>query len=360
MAATAASACIKTEVIAAEEGLKTAAQNKGLIYGCAVGGPLLENDPAFADAVIRDAGMLVHEYEMKRKYTQPRPRGYDFSKADRVMEFAKRHSMKTRGHPLVWHAANPEWLIEALGERRPRIEKERLLTEYIGIVGRRYSGRLHSWDVVNEAVNHEEWRGDGMRATSPWYKVFGESYIELAFHAAKEADPNAILFLNDFGVESTVRWNEQRRTAILKLLDRLKAKNVPVEGFGIQGHLYAYNDRFEEDVFANFLRQLEGYGLKLMITELDVRDRGGPPSPAQRDADIAGLTRRFLDVALESRAMLGVLTWGLSDRYSWVSAEPENKWPDGKPARILPLDENLAKKPMWSAIKTAFEQAPAR
>ena len=180
---------------------------------------------------------------------QPKPTGFTFSGADHVMAFAQRNSQKVRGHTLCWYTANPDWLPDAL-QSTAMPAREKILTDYIDIVVRRYAGRMHSWDVVNEAVNPDDWQWDGMRSSSMWFQAFGEDYISLAFHAARQADPHTPLFLNDYSVENNVRWNEKRRTAVLKLLDRLKAKNVPIDGFGIQGHLKPYRDSFDQEVFA--------------------------------------------------------------------------------------------------------------
>jgi endo-1,4-beta-xylanase len=339
--------------------MKDKASAKGLLYGCAVGSPNLKKDLPFAEAVSQDAAILVHEYELKRKNVQPKPKGFSFSGADHVMAFAQRNNLKVRGHTLCWYAANPDWLQGAL-ESTAMPAREKLLTDYIDIVVRRYAGRMHSWDVVNEAVEPGDWQWDGMRSSSMWYQAFGENYIALAFDAARAADPNTPLYLNDYSIENNVRWNETRRVAILKLLDRLKAKNVPIDGFGIQGHLKPYRDSFDQEVFAKFLKELEGYDLKLMITEFDVADIQGPADPAKRDAEIAAVTKSFLDVALASPAMTGVLTWGLSDRYSWLSSYPDYKWPDGQLSRVLPYDGNMVRKPMWQAMADAFDAAPVR
>ncbi|OLP59010.1 hypothetical protein BJF93_03520 [Xaviernesmea oryzae] len=340
--------------------LRQAAEAKGLLYGCAVDSRKIARDRPFADLVAREAGILVHEGEMKRHEIEPRADVYNFEPANRIMRFAETNHQLVRGHTLVWFNVQPQWLEQAL-ETPDMTARTELLTGYINKVVGYYKGRIHSWDVVNEAVEPADWRWDRMRSSSIWYKAFGEDYISMAFHAAKEADPKPILFLNDYGIESDVRWNETRRSAVLKLLDRLKAKNVPVEGFGIQGHLKPYKDKFGEETFARFLHDLEGYGLKLMITELDIADSGGPADdPAQRDQFVASVAKSFLDVALASPSMLGVLTWGITDRYSWLSSADNYKWPDGQLVRGLPFDSDLKPKPMFDAMMAAFKNAPAR
>jgi endo-1,4-beta-xylanase len=362
LCATAGGACSLVPKLAkaGADSLRHKAEAKGLVYGCAVKSRNLRDDAQFRAAVTNEAGILVPEYELKRQFIQPEPDRYDFAAVDFILGSAARDGQKARGHTLVWYDANPAWLPNALNDSTTATAKAKLLTEYIAFVAKRYASRMHSWDVVNEAVEPDNRRSDGMRSQSIWYEALGEDYISLAFHAAKQADPHALLFLNDFGVEAPIRWNDRRRKALLNLLDRLKSKDVPVEAFGIQGHLHPYRDGFDAKVFAQFIHDLEGYGIKLMITELDVSDRGGPDDPQKRDADVAAVTKDFLNVALESRQTVGVLTWGLADRYTWLSASDKYKWPDGELPRALPLDGSLARKPMWDAISSAFDLAANR
>lgn len=341
------------------EGLAAHARRSGRYFGAAVKSRLLREDAAFRAAVARECDMIVQEYELKRGTTEPKPGKYDFSGADQIIDFADAHGMRARGHALVWYAANPPWLepaLKAAGER----EKRRLMTSYIDVAMRRYAGRIAEWDVVNEAVEPKEGRADGMRMGSMWMKALGEHYIDIAFHTARETDGRATLFLTDFGLEHDSPRCERRRTAMLKLLDRLMARDVPIDAIGIQGHLKPYKEKFNERQFANFLRTLSGYGLNLSITEFDIADRGGPPSPDKRDREVASVAKAFLDVALDNPAMGSILCWGLSDRYSWLSNFPEYKWPDGQLSRGLPLDAAMGRKPLWDAIAAAFDAAPAR
>ena len=341
------------------EGLAAHARRTGRYFGAAVKSRLLREDAAFRAAILRECDMLVEEYELKRGTTEPKPGSYDFSGADQIIDFAEQHGMRARGHALVWYAANPPWLEPALkaASGRPR---EDLMTSYIDVAMRRYAGRIAEWDVVNEALEPNQGRADGMRADSMWMQGLGEHYIDIAFHTARETDRDAMLFLTDFGLEHDSPRCERRRTAMLKLLDRLMARRVPIDAIGIQGHLKPYKEQFDERQFADFLGTLSGYGLKLSITEFDIADRGGPPSPDKRDREVASVAKAFLDVALDNPAMGSILCWGLSDRYSWLSNFPEYKWPDGQLSRGLPLDAKMARKPLWDAIAAAFDTAPAR
>ncbi|MDT8759815.1 endo-1,4-beta-xylanase [Sphingomonas psychrotolerans] len=340
-------------------GLNARARRSGRRYGCAIKSGQIAKDPAFTAAVLREAGTIVQEYELKRHVTQPAPGRYDFSGNDKLVDFAEQHGLAVRGHTLVWYAMNPPWLEAALPRAAPRA-KEGLLTGYIETAMRRYAGRIGEWDVVNEPVEPKEGRPDGLRAKNIWEQAFGENYIDLAFHTAREADPRARLFLTDFGLEHASRRCEARRAAILRLLERALSRRVPIDALGIQGHLKPFREPFDERTFARFLDEVRGMGLGIAITEMDIADRGGPQAIEPRDAQVAAVGKAFLDVALDNPATSSVLTWGLSDRYSWLSTYPEYRWPDGKPSRGLPLDSDLRRKRLWAAMAAAFDAAPAR
>ena len=340
-------------------GLAEHARRTGRAFGCAIKSSQLVKDPAFIAAVAREADVVVQEYELKRYVTQRAPGRFDFSGADKIIDFAGKHGMAARGHTLVWYSGNPPWMEPALRAAAPQ-DRVALLNGYIQVAMRRYAGRISEWDVVNEAVEPNEGRADGMREKNMWSQALGERYIDTAFQTARQADPKARLFLTDFGLEHDSRRCEQRRNAVLRLLDRLMARKVPIDAFGVQGHLKPYREGFNQRVFADFLERLRGYGLRIAITEFDIADRGGPFDIAKRDAEVAAVGRAFLDVALANPVVDSVLTWGLSDRYSWLSTYPDYRWPDGQPSRGLPLAADLRRKPLWSAMAAAFDGAPAR
>ncbi len=338
--------------------LRERADAKGLVFGCAVKSPQLGTDMPYTDLIATQANMLVHEYELKRKNVEPSPGQYVFAGADKAMNFAADNGQAVRGHTLCWFQANPDWLEDAL--MVPVAQREQLLISYIDRVIDRYGSRMQSWDVVNEVIEPQQADWNGMRTDNPWWRALGERHIDIAFHAAKEKAGEAKLYLNDYSVENDVRWNEDRRNTTLRLLERLKKRDVPIEGYGIQGHLKPYRDRFEPEVFAKFLRELEGFGLQVMVTEFDVADVDGPADPAERDADIAAVTKSFLDTALDSPACAGVLCWGITDEYSWLSDLEKYKRADGTKTRGLPYDDQYRPKPMWDAIAAALDAAPAR
>jgi len=334
------------------ESLRSHAVKHHRVYGCSVDSRLLRSDPDLSHLVSQEAGILVAESETKRRAIQPLPGTFDFSGTDFIANFAKINGQLMRGHTLVWDRANPQWLTDTLLASRD----EKLLTDYIAIVVGRYNGQFHSWDVVNEAIEPDDGQPDGLKTKSIWYQAFGPSYIELAFRAARASDPYTPLFYNETNIEGDARWCERRRRSTLILLEGLLKKGVPLDGLGIQGHLKCYRVPFSETRFSQFLDEVSAMGLKILITEFDIADIGGPSDAAKRDADVAQLAGRFLDVAFANKAVTGCLTWGISDKYSWLSQEPNYKWRDGQVSRGLPYDANMRPKPLRAAMAAAFDQ----
>ena len=324
--------------------LRLMAADKGILFGCATA-TFHYKEADTVRALQRDAAILVPEYEMKRDEIEKVRGRLDFSALDRIFGFARDNGMAMRGHPLVWYHANPPWLEDALKARRD----ENLLTAYVAAMMRRYRGRMHSVDVVNEAIAED---ANGLRP-SPWLSAFGPGYIDMAFHAAKAADPSVLRVYNDWGCEQGSAHNDRFRAAILKLLDGMLARKVPVQGLGLQAHLSAFGNRVDQRKLRSFLYEVRARGLALLVTELDVDDTDGPMDAAARDKGVADETRRFLDVVLDAPNLQAVLTWGLTDRYLDPPDEMKLKLLRWK-GRKLPYDSSMARKPMWNALAASF------
>ncbi len=337
----------------AEPGLRGIASTHGRFYGTAAGSYQL-NDAGFAATLAREVNILVPEYELKRLIVEPKPGQFDFSGADMLANFAAAHGIKMRGHTCVWYAANPPWLDEKVFSA----PDDEIMTFFITKMMARYKGRFHSWDVVNEALWPPDGRPDGLR-NSIWLKRFGPSYIDLAYHTAKAADPGALLVYNDWGCEGGEAWNDRFRAVTLKFLEDARARGVPIEALGLQGHLNAFGPPVDQKKLRLFLDEVKAMGLKILITELDVDDSKAPLDVRVRDAAVGDATARFLDVVLDNSACEAVLSWGLTDRYLH---KPEGLTAalTGYSPRKLPLNSDLERKPMYGAIARALGMAPSR
>jgi len=334
------------EPVASIPALNARARRRGMFYGAAVNHEALIKDPATMARVDAECGMVVGEASFKWEAVHPAANRYDFSQSDALLAWATKHEIRTRGHALVWHEANPEWLTSTINSGNA----EKLLTDHIKTVAGRYAKRLAHWDVVNEALDDVPGRQPlGLRDTI-WLRALGPAYLDIAFHATAAADPQALRVLNDYGTDYTIPWQERKRAAMLELLSTLMHRGVPIQAVGLQAHLDAAEITLDQKVLSRFVADIASMGLKVIVTELDVRDDRLPADIPSRDIAVADHAKAWLDAVLPNPAVLGVLTWGLSDRHSWLNTKFPR--PDGLRQRPLPLDEELNRKKLWSALAT--------
>jgi len=338
----------------APAGLQARAAAKGLLYGAAITSLHLK-DEAFTAALIEDCGLIVTEWEGQWATIEPRRGQPDFRGLDRLVEFCGSHGLKFRGHAGIWYKRVAPWFNDL-----PPAEAEAAMLGHIAAKLGRHRGRAYSWDVLNEAVDMRDGRPDGLRRAVLLDK-FGPGYIDQLFHAARAADPGALLSYNDYGIEYDNDYCRQRRRAILALLQGMKARGVPVDAFGVQAHL-RLGEKFNERLWSDWLGEVSALGLKIIVSELDVTDASGPADIAERDRLVAAEYARFLAPTLDNRAVAALLTWGLADRYSWIvrGTEPSHKRADGLAPRPLPRDQDLRPKPAWTKLAQAFDAAPPR
>lgn len=327
--------------------LKDYATSNNLLYGAATQYSILNRDRDFARRFVRECAILVPENDFKWEKLRPAPQTFNFAKTDWLANFARTNNLKLRGHTLAWHKDLPDWFAAEVD----RTNAVKYLVDHINTVVGRYAGQIHSWDVVNEAIEPKDGREDGLRI-NPWLEYIGEEYIELAFKTAAAADPQALLCYNDYDLAYDTPEQEARRKATLKLLERLKAKDVPVQALGMQAHLYAGSDRFNAKKLQQFLQNVADLGLKILVSELDVVDRSIEAATIFRDLAVADIYREYLEIVLTQPAVTAVITWGLSDRYTWLKKyRPRD---DGASVRPLPLDNNLDPKLAWEALANAL------
>lgn len=300
-------------------------------------------------------GILVPENDLKWRALRPTRTDYDFSASDALFAFASKHKIRVRAHTLVWHNSVPDWLLDPAN----RVDARQLLVDHIRTVVGRYRGRVHSWDVVNEAILPADGQPNGLRK-SFWYEAVGPDYIELAFRTAREADPHAKLTYNDYGVEYDSDEQAERRKDILALLQRLQQNKVPLDAVGIQSHIKAASPYSLGKGLSDYIAGIRAMGLEVYLTEMDVNeDDVTSDDIAQRDQAVADTYRKFLDIALASPAVKLMLTWGVSDRRTWLNDGPmhHRKQPD-RPQRSLPFDAAYRPTPAFFAIRDAIDHRP--
>jgi endo-1,4-beta-xylanase len=293
----------------------------------------------------RHFASLTSENVLKMAPVHPEEGRYHWAPADSIVDFAQANGIRFRGHTLVWHKQCPEWMFRE--KDGSRVSRERLLQrlkDHIQTVAGRYKGRVYAWDVVNEAISDKP--GETYTQT-PFFEIIGEEFIELAFRWAHEADPEALLFYNDYRETDPVK-----RAKIIKLVADLKNKGVPIHGVGLQGHWSIFEP--SADVLEATLKDYSATGLKLHITELDVSVWPGEPQRREKNANDAddGFTEErdsrqqaqyamiFEKFRKYADAIDAVVFWCMSDRHSWL-----NHWPVyGRRDHPLLFDRELKPK----------------
>lgn len=344
------------------------AKAKGLVgFGNAIGG-VGRPGSAFMDqgtiAIhLRECNIVVAEGEMKWTALRPNPKDFTFYEADTLLDWAEKNGLKMRGHNLMWLRPdrNPDWLNNYDFGPRPATEAERLLREHVTTVCRRYGSRIFTWDVVNEAI--DPFTG-GMR-DMVFSRHLGENCMDIVFDAARQAAPQAELVYNDF-----MTWGDnsaRHRDGVLKLLDRMKSRKVPVDTLGVQSHIGAGEignvkgtmtfDAREEADWKGFMDSATALYPRLQITEFDVSEVGTPADIPARDRIIADLTRRYFDMMLRYKGLSQILAWGLLDHHSWLQSRTRRA--DGMLKRGTLYDPNYQPKPIRQALADALKGAPA-
>lgn len=281
-------------------GLRQLAIRRGIDVGFAVEDHLLRQS-VFANAIRRDATIITAENAMKMGELVKARGTYDFTRADAIVAFARQHALAVRGHTLVWHLQQPAWL-QALSPS----ELRQAMRDHIATMVGRYRGVVKYWDVVNEALSDS----GGMR-DSLWFTALGKTYIADAFRAAHAADPEALLFYNDYQVEGL----GAKADAMYAMLKELRAEGVPIHGVGLQMHLPLDEPLAMSDLRTN-LRRLAALGLVIHITEMDV----WVPLPATQEKlqAQAAYYEAVLRTCLAEPAVKAIVFWGVSDAHSWI------------------------------------------
>lgn len=328
--------------------LRAHAEARGLLVGCAVVPQRFGGEALYSSLVAEQANILVAETAMKWAALRPAPDRFDFRGADEVLAFAEAHGQKLGGHNLCWHESIPVWFAGTVNKGNAR----EFLTNHIQTVVGRYAGKIHSWDVVNEAIDMDSGRPDGLRKT-PWLAMIGPEYLDLAYRTAREADPRALLTYNDYGIETDAPDQAAKREQVMRLVRGFQARGVPIDAIGVQSHLAA-TAPLPGRGLREFVRELRHMNLRVFVTEMDVNESKLEGSVEERDRAIGKIYRDYAIMMLGEPSVTALLTWGITDRYTWLNGP---KWarPDGKPQRSLPFDADYQPSPAFFALRNAID-----
>jgi endo-1,4-beta-xylanase len=352
--------CKKTE-----PALKDAFKDHFLI-GTAMNIPqIMGKEPGVKELVLKHFNSLTAENCMKWEKIHPMPSVYDFTPSDSTVAFAHGNGMVMIGHTLIWHQQTPGWVFtDSQGKPLTRDSLLARMKDHILTVVGRYKGQVKGWDVLNEAL-----ADDGSLRKTKWMEIIGEDYIQKAFEFAKEADPDAELYYNDYNIETPAK-----RDSAVKLLRTLQSKGVKIDGVGIQGHYHMDFPKLDDIDIA--IQQFSELGLKVMFTELDInvlprpenisgadisknfelQKKMNPYPESLPDSVQQKLAVRYADMfrifVKHSDKVSRVTFWGVYDGQSWL-----NNWPVmGRTNYPLLFDRNLKPKPaFYSVIETVKE-----
>jgi endo-1,4-beta-xylanase len=312
-------------------------------YGAAVRSGALASDMSYRAAIVANCQIIVPEGEMKWPDIHPERGEYRFEKADALVDFARQNKIQIRGHTLAWYGGMPAWTAAI----DSRVEAERELIGHIETVVSRYRGGIPSWDVVNEPLVDRPDDASSLRP-SIWTKQLGPDYLPIALRATAAVDPDARLVLNEYDIEYKGPRFAARRKALLQLLRSLRDRDVPLHAVGLQAHLFA-GRAIDRDGLQALLAEIAALRLDVLVTELDVIDYELPGKVSERDSLVAGMAAEFLASVCDVVRPTAILTWGLSDRYTWVPTYFKRR--DGMPNRPLPFDADLKPKPLFDVIE---------
>jgi endo-1,4-beta-xylanase len=308
--------------------LRAAAMATGRRIGAAVQSGLLM-DARYSDTVAREFNYLTAEYEMKWGAIEATRGASTFFAGDDIVSFARGRGMEVKGHALLWHQSLPGW-VSGLSPSDLRAAVATHIREVAG----HFRGRVHAWDVVNEAVADD---GTGLRDTVFRQKL-GDGYIAEAFRLAREADPGALLFYNDYNGEGAGAKSDR----IYDLVRRLLSEGVPIDGIGLQMHVSANNRPSDGNIAAN-MRRLASLGLIVHISEMDVKVNNVPGTTEQKLDAQKTAYKSIVSVCLAEPRCEAVTFWGVSDAHTWISGDSP-----------LLFDRQYAAKPAYTGVLEAL------
>jgi endo-1,4-beta-xylanase len=327
---------------------------KGMVIGVAMNQRQSDGvDTAAVDIITKQFNQISPENLLKFQLVHPAADRYAFEAQDRYVQFGVDRKMQVVGHTLVWHQQTPAWVFQ--GPEGKPADRETLLArmrDHIHTVVGRYKGKIHGWDVVNEAIDE-----DGSLRKAPWRDGIGDDYVAKAFEFAREADPGAELYYNDYNLEKPAK-----RAGVIRLVKDLQARGLRIDGVGNQGHWRLETPAIDE--IEQALTELHSTGLKVMYTELDINllpnaGRGADPAVANPyvnglpDALQQQLAKRYagiFGVIVKHRDRVSRVTfWGLSDADSWLNR--------GRMNYPLLWDRQRQPKPAFQAVVDVLTRA---
>ena len=290
--------------------------------------------------------------DMKMNKVMPTEKGYNWKVIDEVVAYTKKYDQRLFGHNLIWHASTPTWVVNK-ARRNPQW-LDGFMREYIHTYVGRYKGVVNGWDVVNEGFAT---KGAGYREESIWYESLGSSYIEKAFRYAHEADPDAVLFYNDFNIERDV----DKFNSMMAMVNDFQARGVPISGIGFQMHIRM---DIPNEIIAHTLKRAAATGLQIHLSEVDIifnthdDSRGGgienhkiltDKMKLEQEKKYKELVQMYREIVPKEQ-QYGITFWGFNDRDTWIRRFFKMiDWP-------TIYDDNLKPKPAFYGFLNGLKE----
>ncbi|MEV0003682.1 endo-1,4-beta-xylanase [Micromonospora sp. NPDC050980] len=339
--------------------LRDLAKRHGLYVGTAVDMAALDDaaEPRYRELAGSEFSTVTAENVMKWESLEPTRGTYNWGPADELVAFARQHHQRVRGHVLVWHNQLPTWLTSGVEDGSiDATELRRILRDHITAVVRHFKGQIWQWDVVNEAVSDPWDTPSTLHYKGFWAQHLGPGYIADAFRWARAADPKALLFYNDYNIEAFGSGNpaDDKTQFVYEMARDLRARGVPIDGVGSQGHLGTQYGNYDTLQVAAALRRFAGLGLATALTEVDVRSQITAGVEAGDSAEInprlqasAANFSTLLRACLAERHCLSFTLWGFTDKHSWVPGA----FSDPPEGLATVYDENYQPKRAYQELK---------
>lgn len=350
-----------------ERTLRALAAPTGLAVGTAVSDEALA-DPAYRTIAATEFSSVTAENVMKWEVLEPERGRYDWTAAERFMRFAKANGQKVRGHVLVWNNQLPAWLTDGVADGSiSDTELRGILREHVRTVVSHFKGRIWQWDVVNEAATDPWDSPDGaITYKGFWAQHLGPGYVADAFRWARQADPKALLFYNDYNIDAFGDGGRSDKTQfVYDMVRGLRRSGVPIDGVGSQAHLSTRYGNYTAFQVQDMLDRFAKLGVATALTEVDVRNLL-PESPTDDTLNPLLQAQAYnysalMQGCLASRHCISYTVWGFDDGHSWT-----NTWDFGsgvgREAMAAVYDEQYRPKLAYRALQSdlASTDAPRR
>jgi endo-1,4-beta-xylanase len=334
----------------ADETIRDLAKERGRFIGTILNSEWFNDDiePEFEEIHKTQFNVVVAENEMKFDATEPSENKFNYTKGDKMVEYAQANGLRVRGHALAWHSQVPGWVNNYSGQKEKLLS---VLKNHIDSVVGHWKGKVAEWDVVNEAVN-DEYDAGWRSSNSVWYEGIGPEFLDSAFVWAHAADPDAELCYNDYSLEWGLR-EKSKASFVVEQVKRWKENGIPITCVGTQTHIEISHETTPQNVRA-LAKALAELDVTLNITELDIGfPKGSADQLGATDYAKQGhLYRQFMDVFLEEPNMGEFVIWGLTDAHSWLDGQQRK-------TQGLLYDKQYKPKPAYDSIMVSLKAHPA-